>query len=72
MSEAMNENKDPVAGEVAEDIAADTGGRAQESIKMSPQEEQDAAEHSSLETEPADEGVGALTDNTGEHPATNN
>lgn len=45
----------------------------EESIKMNPQEESAAlAQDTQVDAEPADEGVGAMTDNKGEEPATEN
>ena len=45
----------------------------EESIKMSPQDEAAAmARDTQAGTEPADGGVGAMTDNQGEEPATQN
>ena len=45
----------------------------EESIKMNPQDEAAAmARDTQVDAEPADEGVGAMTDNKGETPATEN
>ena len=45
----------------------------EESIKMSPHEESAALGRETQEdAEPADEGVGAMTDNKGDEPATEN
>ena len=45
----------------------------EESIKMNPQDEAAAmARDTQVDAEPADEGVGAMTDNKGEHPTTEN
>ncbi|NHU85428.1 hypothetical protein GWK18_07455 [Kocuria sp. JC486] len=72
MSEPLDGTNDRTAEDRPEDIAVDTGEQSPESITMSPQEERDASEQSSLEMEPPDEGVGAMTDNEGEPPATEN
>lgn len=44
----------------------------EESIKMSPDEERAAVNSTEADSEPADEGVGALTDNQGDTPPTEN
>ena len=45
---------------------------AEETIKMSPEEEKAAMDSTEAPPEPADEGVGALTDNQGATPPTDN
>lgn len=57
------------------DPQAMAAGKNQDSIKMDPAEERDAAETNSMEVdpaEPADEGVGAMTDDQDIDPATEN
>lgn len=45
---------------------------AEQSIAMDPEEERAAATHATEATEPADEGVGALTDDEDREPDTPN
>lgn len=53
--------------------AQNNGKPGEESIKMSPEEErEELSSRTEADAEPADEGVGAMTDNKDVDPATEN
>ncbi|WP_181954269.1 hypothetical protein [Kocuria coralli] len=54
------------------DPQSTAAGKGGDSISMSPDEEREFAESNQDEAEPADEGVGAMTDEQDIDPATEN